>query len=153
MGYDSYECMECYCDGGHNNPCKYKAICCMTCLDEKSEGGQRMPRVTSCFRKWEYGISNCQYCGKKDRFTYNIPVCKFHKPDEVTCAFENCCVIQPPYDEYYMPGSVCKGCDKWYCDEHSKEEDCWDCEEWYCNGCGGVKRTDYYSRPLCEKCT
>jgi hypothetical protein len=157
MGYDSNECIKCY----SNNPCKYEAVCCMTCLDNITVDLQDILRVTNCFREWENGVSNCEFCYRQNCFSYMIPLCKSHMPTpfvpiigENLCADVDCSVRKL---EGNQTGNHCSKCDRWYCEKYLSTDyeynSCSNCGQWYCGECDMIILLNPgFVPPICKKC-
>lgn len=80
MGYDDDECLSCYCGdgGGGNNPTDDTARTCMGCINRITEDYQSYPRVMNAIKSWSGEYGDCERCGRRNRYVYNIPTCDFH---------------------------------------------------------------------------
>lgn len=137
MGYDSYECIDCYCRGGGNNPVKDHYNICMTCMDEITQEEQNNPRVTNCFSHWDRYCSDCVMCGKINCFIFRAPLCESCSNQAIENGKRKCslgsCMNMRSHNE---KGSCCGNCEFWYCNEHiSNHGECTACGIWYCESC------------------
>ena len=89
MGFDDYECLKCYLEGGGNNPCEEsEANVCFGCIDKYArEGGEYVPhhRVASalsdgwsCTIEWD---CLCNMCQRQSALCYNVCICEICKQE------------------------------------------------------------------------
>lgn len=125
MGYDNFECFECYNTGGGNNPCSNDGThsdTCLKCIHEICGGGTTN-RVTYALKDWHWDCSGkCERCHQTG-ITISILLCDLcynRLPDEP----------DDPNTEY-----DCYLCD--YEGHSHYEENEVDNVEWepYCNNC------------------
>lgn len=80
MGYDDFECFECYNDGCGNNPCSDDGGRCDTCLKCIHEicGKGTTNRATGALRNWDWDSNGtCERC-HEDGITISILLCNYH---------------------------------------------------------------------------
>ncbi len=80
MGYDSNECLFCYCAGGGNNPCNdTDNNLCSECFLENCPSGLRGRATLSSYVQISPS-ETCYACGLKNRIClYQISLCEGHK--------------------------------------------------------------------------
>jgi hypothetical protein len=73
MGYDTNECLACYCQGGGNNYTDDTRLVCLTCLDPILQGARG--RVYCYFKDFAISTGKCELCSKETNFGFVVPIC------------------------------------------------------------------------------
>lgn len=153
MGYDNYECINCYCNGGENNPVKEYFNICMTCMDEITQEEQNNPRVTNSFSQWNNFCSNCVMCGKVNCFVFRAPMCESCSEQAIERGRKKCSNMSCMNSQgQFKGGSNCCKCRLWYCHNHARGHgECTACGIWYCEMCY-ESECDYKCNVTCMNC-
>lgn len=113
MGYDSDECLICYCDGGFNNPIKERHNICAKCFKEECPNGLRGRANLASYVQIGKNIT-CSFCNEKGVCLYQVSICSGHRTLYQKSEEEN----QENIDE----DDVCSGrCSCPYCPNNDEE--------------------------------
>lgn len=77
IGFESGECIKCYCEQGANIPCDDHDIC-LQCIGSICNSSDRAYRFIALLKSGTWDIALCEYCGIPSAIAIKVSICDEH---------------------------------------------------------------------------